>query len=169
LITKNNSLYLISPIILINMKSITFTLPVFFLSAFLMISCQQGQDNTTPVETAAAPASEAPKPKPMTTIQWLDSSKSIGKVKEGEKIEISYRFKNTGTEMLIINNIVVSCGCTVAEKPEQPIAPGAEGAIKATFDTKGRVGTNHKTMAVYTNTKEAVSTVAFDVEVLAQK
>lgn len=133
-----------------------------------MISCQQGQDKAAPAE-ATAPVIEASKPKPMTTIQWLDSAKSIGKVKEGEKIEISYRFKNTGTEMLIINNVVVSCGCTVAEKPQEPIAPGAEGAIKATFDTKGRVGTNHKTMAVYTNTKEAVSTVAFDVEVIAQK
>jgi len=105
----------------------------------------------------------------MTSIQWIDSAKNLGKVREGEKIEISYRFRNTGNEILIINNIVVSCGCTVAEKPEAPIAPGAEGAIKATFDTKGRVGTNHKTMAVYTNTKEAVSTVAFEVEVLANK
>jgi uncharacterized protein YcfL len=152
------------------MKPFTSRFSVLILSVFILISCQQTEDKAATVETTVpAPAIEAAKPKPMTTIQWLDSAKNIGKVKEGEKIEISYRFKNTGTELLIINNVVVSCGCTVAEKPEEPIAPGAEGAIKATFDTKGRVGTNHKTMAVYTNTKEAVSTVAFDVEVIAQK
>jgi hypothetical protein len=43
--------------------------------------------------------------------------------------------------------------------------PGEEGVIKATFDSNGRVGTNHKTMAVYTNTASGISTLAFDVEV----
>jgi Protein of unknown function (DUF1573) len=150
------------------MKPVTLVFSALILTSFIAISCQQQQDKAATAEVVA-PIPEVSKPKPMTTILWLDSAKNLGKVKEGEKIEISYRFKNTGTELLIINNIVVSCGCTVAEKPQEPIAPGAEGAIKATFDTKGRVGTNHKTMAVYTNTKEAVSTVAFEVEVLAKK
>lgn len=150
------------------MKPVTLASCALILTILLMSSCQQQQDKVTTAEVVA-PIVETSKPKPMTTIQWLDSTKNLGKVSEGEKIEISYRFKNTGTELLIINNVVVSCGCTVAEKPQEPIAPGAEGSIKATFDTKGRLGTNHKTMTVYTNTKEAVSTVAFEVEVLAKK
>jgi hypothetical protein len=150
------------------MKPVTLASCASILTIFLMSSCQQQQDKVT-TAAVVAPIIETSKPKPMTTIQWLDSAKNLGKVSEGEKIEISYRFKNTGSELLIINNVVVSCGCTVAEKPQEPIAPGAEGSIKATFDTKGRLGTNHKTMAVYTNTKEAVSTVAFEVEVLAKK
>lgn len=150
------------------MKKVILAFCTLILTIFIMSSCQQQEDKAT-VSDVVATTVEAAKPKPMTTILWLDSAKNLGKVKEGEKIEISYRFKNTGSELLIINNIVVSCGCTVAEKPQEPIAPGKEGSIKATFDTKGRLGTNHKTMAVYTNTKEAVSTVAFEVEVLAQK
>jgi hypothetical protein len=150
------------------MRPVILIFSAFIIAAFLLITCQQQEVKTEP-NVVAAPGAEPVKPKPMTSIQWIDSAKNLGKVREGEKIEISYRFRNTGNEILIINNIVVSCGCTVAEKPEAPIAPGAEGAIKATFDTKGRVGTNHKTMAVYTNTKEAVSTVAFEVEVLANK
>ncbi len=150
------------------MRPVILIFSAFIIAAFLLITCQQQEVKTEP-NVVAAPGVEPVKPKPMTSIQWIDSAKNLGKVREGEKIEISYRFRNTGNEILIINNIVVSCGCTVAEKPEAPIAPGAEGAIKATFDTKGRVGTNHKTMAVYTNTKEAVSTVAFEVEVLANK
>jgi Protein of unknown function (DUF1573) len=150
------------------MRPVILIFSAFIIAAFLLITCQQQEVKTEP-NVVSAPGVVAVQSKPMTNIQWIDSAKNLGKVKEGEKIEISYRFRNTGNEMLIINNIVVSCGCTVAEKPEAPIAPGAEGAIKATFDTKGRVGTNHKTMAVYTNTKEAVSTVAFEVEVLANK
>jgi hypothetical protein len=150
------------------MKSIRLIFTAFIITAFLQVSCNQQETKTEPV-LAATSGIEANKPKPMTTVQWLDSSKNMGKVTEGEKIEISYKFKNTGTELLIVNNVVVSCGCTVAEKPQEPIAPGEQGFIKATFDTKGRIGTNHKTVAVYTNTKEAVTTVAFDVEVVAKK
>jgi hypothetical protein len=150
------------------MKSVTLAISTLILTTFFLNACQQQQDKVTTAEVVA-PIVEAAKPKPMTTIQWLDSAKNLGKVSEGEKIEISYRFKNTGSELLIIDNIVVSCGCTVAEKPQEPIAPGTEGSIKATFNTKGRLGTNHKTMAVYANTKDAVSTVAFEVEVLAKK
>lgn len=156
-----------------HMRPVIFIVSAFVIASFLMITCQQQETKTetAPVQTVATEVvkTEPEKPKPVTTIQWIDSVKHIGKVTEGEKIEINYRFKNTGTEMLVINNVVVSCGCTVAEKPEQPIAPGAEGSIKATFDTNGRLGTNHKTMAVYANTKETVTTVAFDVEVLAKK
>jgi hypothetical protein len=150
------------------MKPLRIQISAFFFAGIFLLACQQQESKNESV-TAVSTSTEAPKPRPITTIQWIDSAKNLGKVKEGEKIEINYRFKNTGNEQLIINNVVVSCGCTVAEKPQEPIAPGAEGIIKATFDTKGRVGTNHKTMTVYANTAETVNTVSFDVEVLSQK
>jgi Protein of unknown function (DUF1573) len=53
----------------------------------------------------------------LTTIQWLDTARSIGKITEGEKVEITYRFVNSGDKPLVIQSIGVSCGCTVAEKP----------------------------------------------------
>lgn len=148
------------------MKAAIVILSVFLAATLALIMCQQPK---TEPNTVSATVAEPQKPKAMTTIQWLDSAKNVGKVKEGEKIELSFRFKNTGTEPLVVNNVVVSCGCTVAGKPEKPVMPGEEGVVKATFDSHGRVGTNHKTMAVYTNTAEGVSTLAFDVEVEAKK
>lgn len=102
-----------------------------------------------------------------TSLQWLDStSLNLGKVKEGKQVEVSYRFKNTGDKPLVIVNVTASCGCTVPEKPEQPIAPGQEGVIKAKFDSQGRKGVNDKHISVDANTKPSRShTLSFQVEV----
>lgn len=103
---------------------------------------------------------------PLTTILFADSIQNMGKVKNGEKINISFQFTNTGTEMLIIKEVAASCGCTVPEKPEAPIAPGKTGTIKATFDSKSREGMNHKVLSVYANTKQTKHALVFDVEVI---
>jgi hypothetical protein len=88
-----------------------------------------------------------------TQIQWIDSiHQNLGKVKEGSVLEVSWRFKNTGTKPLIISNVNASCGCTVAEKPEAPVAAGEEGVIKAKFDSKERQGMQRKDVYVLANT-----------------
>ena len=97
-------------------------------------------------------AEQTAKPGELTTLQWIDSVKDMGKINEGQVIDIAYRFKNTGTKPLFIKSVNVSCGCTVAEKPEAAIAPGQEGEIKATFNSSGKVGSNTKSIYVYANT-----------------
>jgi hypothetical protein len=89
--------------------------------------------------------------KDSTTVQIIDSAYNFGKVTDGEKVEYSYRFKNTGSKPLVIVNASASCGCTVPQKPEKPILPGEIGFIKIVFDSKGRVGTAHKTITVISN------------------
>lgn len=105
-----------------------------------------------------------------TSIQWLDSTtQDLGKVKEGQVVEVSWKFKNAGNKPLIITNASASCGCTVAEKPEAPIAPGGEGTIKAKFDSKGREGTQHKDVYVTANTTNGTNhQLSFAVEVQKQ-
>ena len=105
----------------------------------------------------------------VTTVQWLDSSQNFGKVVDGEKVVITFHFKNTGTKPLIISNVQASCGCTVPAKPEEPIAPGAEGKITAEFNSEGRVGKAMKNLTVQANTKEGTATLYFEGEVLPKK
>ena len=101
-----------------------------------------------------------------TTIQWLDSSRDYGKISEGQKLDVSFRFRNTGTTPLVIGRVQPSCGCTVADPPREPIAPGAEALIKASFNSEGRVGVNHKSLLVTANTKGSQSfSLQFVVEV----
>lgn len=92
-------------------------------------------------------------PSKFTSIQWIDSVKDFGKIQEGQKLEVSFRFRNTGDKPLVIAHVQPSCGCTVAEESNEAVAPGAEGQIKATFNSEGKVGTNHKTLTVTANTK----------------
>jgi hypothetical protein len=101
-----------------------------------------------------------------TSIEWLDSTYTdLGKIKEGQVVEISYRFRNSGTKNLIITNVSAGCGCTIPEKPEEPIAPGQEGTIKAKFDSKNRKGENRKDVFVQANTNPRDMTLTFRVEV----
>jgi Protein of unknown function (DUF1573) len=86
-----------------------------------------------------------------TTVQMIDSAYDFGSVTDGEKVEYSYRFRNTGKNPLIISNAAASCGCTVPEKPEEPIKPGETGFLKVVFNSKGRVGEVHKTVTVTSN------------------
>jgi hypothetical protein len=88
-----------------------------------------------------------------TTIQWLDSSRDYGRIPEGQKLDVTFRFRNTGATPLVIGQVQPSCGCTVADPPREPIPPGAEGQIKASFNSNGRVGVNHKSLLVTANTR----------------
>src|SRR6476660_4959924 len=86
-----------------------------------------------------------------TSVMIIDSSYDFGTKSEGEVVEYSYRFKNSGDYPLVVTNVSASCGCTVPEKPEEPVQPGETGYIKVKFNSTGRVGEVHKTVTVQSN------------------
>lgn len=105
-----------------------------------------------------------------TTVEWKDQNKNFGKITEGQKLEVSFAFKNTGDKPLVISRVQPSCGCTVADPPKEPIAPGAEGLIKASFNSEGKFGLQHKTLYVTANTKGSQEhELIFEVEVEKKK
>jgi Protein of unknown function (DUF1573) len=102
----------------------------------------------------------------LTTIEWLETQeKDLGKIAEGQKLEVSFRFKNTGTKPLVISRVWAQCGCTIPETPQEPFAPGQEGVIKASFDSQGRSGMNTKEVYVNANTDPVTNRLVFKVEV----
>ncbi|MEI8059898.1 MAG: DUF1573 domain-containing protein [Ferruginibacter sp.] len=94
-----------------------------------------------------------------TTVQLIDSSFNFGTITEGEKVAFSYRFKNTGTNPLIVFTTQTSCGCTVPEKPEKPVMPGETSYIKVVFNSAGKHGHNEKDITVNANTTPAFPTL----------
>ena len=144
---------------------------VFILATVITLSACQTNDKKT---TTAAEIPKEERDKALkdsanfTSMQWLDSAyKDMGKVKEGQQVEVSFRFKNTGTKNLIIDDVSASCGCTVPEKPQQAFAPGEEGMIKAKFDSKGKpIGETRKEVYVTANTiPSTIQTLTFRVEI----
>ena len=105
---------------------------------------------------------------PGTSVQFIDTTFDFGKVTDGEIVEYSYRFKNTGNHPLIISNAVASCGCTVPEKPEAPIKPGETGYIKVKFNSEGRVGQAHKTVTITSNANPPFPELLLKGEVIAK-
>src|SRR4051812_4725456 len=105
-----------------------------------------------------------------TTIQWSTTSQNYGKIEEGEKLNVSFHFKNTGDKPLVIERVQASCGCTAAEPPKEPVAPGKEGDITAVFNSEGKSGSQHKSLYVHANTKGTQDhELLFEVEVEKKK
>lgn len=101
-----------------------------------------------------------------TNIQWLDSTYiDLGKVKEGEQVDVAFRFKNSGTKNLVIADVTASCGCTIPEKPEKAFTPGEEGVIKARFDSRDKKGEVRKMVYVTANTAPNPQELTFRVEI----
>ena len=140
---------------------------IVLVAAVSLIACK-----STDKKTAAPALSQDERNKAIadtanyTSIQWLDSTfKDLGKIKEGQVIEVTFRFKNSGTKNLIFSNVSASCGCTVPEKPERPYAPGEEGVIKAKFDSGGKPhGPIRKEIYVMANANPVSQTLTFGVE-----
>lgn len=91
----------------------------------------------------------------------------FGKVIQGEKVSYAFKFKNSGNADLIISDARGSCGCTVADYPKKPMAPGEEGEIDVKFSTEGKKGFQSKTITLVANTEpnSVVLTIKANVQV----
>jgi hypothetical protein len=120
---------------------------IIFCVASTLFSCDiRNQKNHLGVT-----ANGAPRFNDSTSVMMLDSVYDFGTINEGEKVNFNFRFKNTGKHPLIVASAQASCGCTVPEKPEEPIQPGETGVLKVVFNSLGKVGPAHKTINVVSN------------------
>ena len=135
---------------------------LFFVAVVMFASCGSS-DAPQDVEALRQEGSKS-----VTSIQWLDSIRNFGNIIEGQKLALSFRFKNTGDKLLVIQSVEPACGCTVADYPKQPLKPGEEGEITGEFNSDGRVGQQHKQITVTTNTAARTHNVVFEVNVIAK-
>lgn len=78
----------------------------------------------------------------------------FGTFKEEQGIQsFDFKFKNDGKAPLIINHVQASCGCTTPEWTREPVAPGASGLIKVSYNPKNRPGVFTKTIQVNSNSE----------------
>ena len=83
-------------------------------------------------------------------IEFKTNTIDYGTIEKGADGVRVFEFTNTGDAPLIITKVKSSCGCTVPEKPTDPILPGKTGVIKVKYDTN-RVMPIRKTITVSTN------------------
>jgi len=125
----------------------------FFI--LLMLFCSAyGQDSST----AQGPV-----------ITWDKASIDFGDIKQGDKVENTFKFTNEGTSPLIITNVEVTCGCTTPKGwPRDPIPPGGKGEITVAFNSAGKYGRQNKVVKIISNSVGPVNQVVFSANVLTR-
>ena len=106
----------------------------------------------TPTPTPAAPAPEEKPEGPLPVMEFGRTDHDFGTINEGDVVEYTYSFKNTGAAPLIIQGAQGSCGCTVPDWTKDPIPVGGTGFVKAKFDSNGKPNIQNKTVTVTANT-----------------
>lgn len=103
------------------------------------------------------------------TTMDIDLVYDAGTVIKGEMINAKFNVTNTGEFPLVIAEVVGSCTCTVADYPDEPLAPGESGVINAHVNTD-RTGTGliNKTLSVTANTKPHVTELAIKAKVVVK-
>jgi len=89
----------------------------------------------------------------------------FGTIVQGDVVETTFSFKNTGKTDLIITNATSTCGCTIPEWPKQPIAVGESGEIKVKFNSAGKLNKVTKTITLTTNTQTGKESVVIKTEI----
>lgn len=113
-----------------------------FLLIFMVV-CGISLFAQQPVQTVADTTAKA-------KITFEQTNHDFGVIANGGDGSTVFKFKNEGAVPLVLTNVQASCGCTTPSWTREPVAPGATGEIKVTYDTK-RVGTFSKSVTVTSN------------------
>ena len=88
----------------------------------------------------------------LARIKFEEMEYDFGDVKEGDVKTHEFKFTNTGKVPLTILKAYSSCGCTVPDWPEEPIAPGSSSQIAVKFNSKGKKEQQGKVVKIIANT-----------------
>lgn len=86
------------------------------------------------------------------TLQFQETIFDFGKIEAGTIVKHAYLFTNTGTQPLIIQEVIPSCRlCTQASAPRLVVQPGEQGTIRVEFNSAGRSGRQGKYVTIRSN------------------
>lgn len=129
------------------------------VAASLLMAC----NNTTNSETANNDSTNTAEEYTHTTgdgkIVFEQDEYDFGTIKEGEVVEHTFKFKNEGTEPVILAQVTATCGCTTPDYTKDPILPGKEGEVKVSFNSAGHPGVQQKFVTISSNAQNPVLTV----------
>lgn len=113
--------------------------------------------NATPTANASTVAEPEVRPEgPLPEFSFASETHDFGAIPEGEVVEYTFTFTNTGEAPLIIQSASASCGCTVPSYSKDPVPVGGTGEIAVRFDSKGKKGNQAPTVTVTANTYPTV-------------
>jgi hypothetical protein len=139
---------------------------ILILVGLTLLSCAQDPTAKVKKENAEAAQQRDYSIKNESPIINFDRSEhDFGTINEGDVVETTFEFKNTGKKELIIYSAKATCGCTVPEYPKEPILPGESGTIRVKFNSSGKPNNQMKEVTLTTNTFNGVEKVLIKAQV----
>jgi len=90
-------------------------------------------------------------------IKFDKTTHDFGSIKEQDgPVTHNFMFTNTGNAPLVVQGVRPSCGCTSRDWTREPVLPGKQGFVKATFDPRNRPGAFNKSLTVTSNANPSV-------------
>ena len=136
------------------MKKITLT-----LFSLMLVACAFAQVVAVNSSTPSLPTANS------AVFKWTLKEYDFGKIKVGVPVNHEFTFTNTGDIPLVVSSVQASCGCTVTSYSKDPIQPGGQGFVKATYNA-AKVGQFTKTVTVNANTDEGAVLLTIKGEVV---
>lgn len=109
-----------------------------------------------PSKQTSAPQTQA-KTGPALTFDATEHN--FGDISQGDVVEHTFTFTNTGTQPLIIERVDVTCGCTTPAWTKEPVMPGKTGFVTAKYNSAGRMGQQKKAITVHSNAGDGAAYV----------
>ena len=73
---------------------------------------------------------------------------NFGQVNYGDVLGVSFKCYNQGHEPVIVNEVVLGCGCTEVNYSKEPLEPGDSLCLEVVFDSRGLQGRQVKKVTV---------------------
>src|SRR5690606_32068222 len=90
------------------------------------------------------------------TLAFDELVHDFGEINEADgNVTHKFEFTNTGSEVLIVQNVIASCGCTTPSWTKQPVLPGEKGFVSTSFNPANRPGHVDKYIDVNSNAANA--------------
>ena len=143
---------------------------VLVAAAMLLTTNLFAQNNVAPAGTGeAAPTTDplevAPAPA-LTKIAFQESSYDFGEITQGDVVKHTFVLENVGHNPLKLESVKPSCGCTALDWPKAEIAPGATAKIEAQFNSRGKMGPQHKYITIVYNGEPKIERIMFTGKVV---
>ena len=108
-------------------------------------------------ESGAASAASSGNTAGVPKFEFEETTHDFGTITEGEVVEHTFKFTNTGEAPLVIQSTSASCGCTTPSYSREPVAPGETGEVQVKFNSQSRPGVQNKTVTITANTEPSVT------------
>ena len=99
-------------------------------------------------------------------VEFEESLFEFGEITQGDRVEHVFKYKNTGTEPLILSSVRTTCGCTAPDWSREPLAPGESTTMRVRFNSTGKMGMQNKTITVNSNASNNPERIRITANVL---